>query len=74
VKCIIFTLHKTHNKPGWGWISSTYIDGCDVKKKFKFGGLSSFDLMLVNISLNETPIEIDITDEDDIDNSYDVDI
>jgi hypothetical protein len=70
---IKFALHKSSIKPGWGWIGSTYINDYDVKKKWKFGNMSEFECLLVNLVYNETPIEIDIENESDIDNSYDVD-
>lgn len=70
---IKFTLFKNSNKQGFGSISSTYIEGYDIKKNFKFGHMSEFELLLVNLVYNETPIEIDIESEDDIDNSYDID-
>jgi hypothetical protein len=70
---IKFTLHKTCGKLGWGWIGSTYIDQWEVKKRWKVGHMSEFECLLVNIVYNETPIEIDVESEDDIDDSYDVD-
>jgi len=70
---IKFTLHKTFGKPGWGWIGSTFIDEWEVKKRWKVGSMSEFECLLVNLVYNETPIEIDIESENDIDNSYDVD-
>jgi len=70
---IKFTLFKESNKKGFGSISSTYIDGYDIKDRFKFGHMSEFELLLVNLVYNDTPIEIDVESEDDIDNSYDTD-
>ncbi len=71
---ISFTLHKKHNEPGMGYISSTYLDGRNIKDKFRFRNLSDIEVLLINLTYNETPIIIDIESEDDIDTSYDVDI
>jgi hypothetical protein len=70
---IKFALHKKYSEPGWGWIGSTYIDQWEVKKNWKIGHMSEFECLLVNLVYNETPIEIDVESEDDIDDSYDVD-
>jgi len=71
---ISFVLHKKHKEPGIGYISSTYLDGCNIKDKFRFRYLSDIETLLINLTYNETPIIIDIESEDDIDSSYDVDI
>lgn len=70
---IRFTLHKKHNEPGMGYISSTYLNGANIKDGFRFKHLSDIEALLINLTYNDTPIIIDIEDEDDIDNSYDVD-
>jgi hypothetical protein len=54
-------------------LGTIYLEGHEIKDKFKFGHMSNIEMLLVNIVFNETPIEIDIENEDDIDNSYDVD-
>lgn len=71
---IKFTVHQKHNEKGVGYISSTYVDGIDIKKKYRFSGMSEIEVLLVNLTYNETPIIIDVESEDDIDSSYDVDI
>jgi hypothetical protein len=70
---IKFTIHKNSDKKGYGIIFSVFIDGYDITKNFSFRLMSEFELLLINITYNQTPIEIDIENEDDIDNSYDVD-
>lgn len=71
---IKFTLHvRGIGATREGWIGSTYIDGKKVKGKFKIGNLNDFESLLINIIYNETPIDIDIEDEDDIDTSFDID-
>jgi hypothetical protein len=71
---IHFTLHKKFKEPGMGYISSTYLDNCNIKDRFRFRHLSDIEALLINLTYNETPIIIDVESEDDIDNSYDVDI
>jgi len=71
---IEFTVHKNHDNKKMGWISSVYIDGYNLDNKLNFGRMSEIELLLVNISYNKTPVEIDIESEDDIDSSFDIDI
>jgi hypothetical protein len=71
---IRFTLHRKHGTKDMGYIGNTFIDGYNIKEKFRFGHMSTIELLLVNLTYNETPIIIDIESEDDIDSSYDVDI
>lgn len=71
---ISFTLHQKYKEPGVGYISNVYIDGCNVREKLKFRHLSDIEALLINLTYNETPIIIDVESEDDIDDSYDVDI
>jgi hypothetical protein len=54
-------------------ISSLYLDGENVKGKFKLGRLSKVQSLLANLYFNETEIILDIDDVDD-DNSFDIDI
>ena len=70
---IKFTLHFT-SKDGTGFIGNSFINGENVKQKFKFGYLSDFEILILNLTFNATPIIIDIEHEDDIDTSYDIDI
>lgn len=70
---IKFTLHRAYKGKGTGYISSTYIDGVNIKEKFSFRHMSDIELLLVNLTYNETPIIIDIESVDDIDSSYDID-
>lgn len=71
---IKFTLHQSSSNKGEGWIGNTYLDGVNIKEKYKFGSCTDVELLLVNLTLNQTTIIIDVEDEDDIDNSYDIDI
>lgn len=70
---ISFTLHKTSCNPTVGLIGFASIDNKDIKSMIRFGRLSDFELLLVNLLYNETPIEIDVTSKDEIDNTYDID-
>lgn len=70
---IKFTVHRNHNDKNTGWIGSVYLNGTGLDKTMKFGHLNDVELMIVNASYNKTPIIIDVEDEDDLDNSYDVD-
>jgi hypothetical protein len=36
--------------------------------------MTDIECLLVNISYNKTPIEIDVEHEDDIDSSFDIDL
>ena len=69
---IRFTLHIMAD--GSGWIGNTYLNEENIKQKFKFGRLNDIEILLINLTFNETKIMIDVEDEDDIDSSYDVDI
>lgn len=73
---IEFTVHKNNDDEGTGWIgtSTVYIEGDSINEKLKFGRMSDVELLLINIAYNKTPIIIDIEDEDDIDNYFDIDI
>lgn len=70
---IAFTVHRNCNDKSKGKISLLYLDGNKIEDKFKFGALNDVELMLVQAAMNEIPIIIDVTDTDDIDNSFDVD-
>lgn len=71
---IKFTIHRRYDNRGFGKIGSLYIDGYGVDKTVSFGHMTDIELLLVNLKYNNTPIEIDVTDEDDIDTSFDIDI
>ncbi|KEH93242.1 hypothetical protein [Clostridium botulinum] len=69
---IEFTVHR--NEDGkTGWIGTVYIDGHNLQESMDFGTMSDIERLIVNIAYNKTPIIIDIEDEDDIDNSFDID-
>lgn len=70
---INFIVHKDRKDNSKGWIGSVHIDGYSIKEKLSFKNMSDVELLLVNLSYNQTPIIIDIEDEDDIDNHFDVD-
>lgn len=68
---IKFTVHR--KKDNIGWISSVYLDGKGIDKQIKFGHLNDVEIMLIQAVYNQIPIIIDVDDEYDLDNSYDVD-
>lgn len=68
---IKFTIHD--NRDGSGWIGNLYISGYNIKKTVNFGYLNEFESLILNLKYNQTPIIIDVEDEDDIDNSFDID-
>jgi hypothetical protein len=71
---IRFTVHKKSTRDSKvGWIGSVYIDGSSIEKDLTFKHMSDVALLLINIYYNKTPIEIDVENEDDIDNSFDID-
>lgn len=70
---IAFTVHRDWKDKKRGSICSLYLDGKNINEKFKLGSLNDVELLLVQATLNKIPIVIDIEDEDDIDNSFDVD-
>lgn len=70
---IAFTVHRDSQDKTRGSISTVYLDGKDITDKFKFGYLNDVELILVRAVLNQTPIIIDVEDESDIDNSFDID-
>lgn len=70
---ISFTVHRDYDDKSKGKIYSLYLDGNKIEDKFKFGALNDVELMLVQAWMNEIPIIIDVEDEDDIDNSFDID-
>ena len=68
---IKFTIHV--NRDGSGWIGNLYISGYNIEKTVSFGYLNEFESLILNLKYNQTPIIIDVEDEDDIDNSFDID-
>lgn len=70
---VTFTVHRNKDDKT-GWISTVYLDGKSIDNTFKFGHMSDVELLLVNIAYNQTPIIVDVESEDDIDNSFDIDI
>lgn len=69
---ISFTIHRRSNNYDVGYIGSLNIDGYQIDKTLRFGHMSDIELLLVNLKYNDTPVEIDV-DEDDIDSSFDID-
>nr|DAN97750.1 MAG TPA: hypothetical protein [Caudoviricetes sp.] len=67
---IAFTVQKNYKDISKGKICFLYLDGNNIKKKFKLVGLNDVELMLVQAYMNEIPIVIDV---EDIDNCFDVD-
>jgi hypothetical protein len=74
IESIEFTVHRSVKDKGIGTIGTLYISGHSIKDSLNFGNMSSVETLLINLSYNNTPIEIDVECEDDIDNSFDVDI
>lgn len=70
---IAFTVFPDYKDKTKGKIDFVYIDGHALKDKFKFGALNDVELMVIQAAMNEIPIIIDIEDEYEIDNSFDVD-
>lgn len=70
---IAFSVHRNYDNKKIGTIGILYLDGDDINKSFKLGSLNEVELLLVQAKLNDIPIIIDVEDEDDIDNSFDVD-
>lgn len=67
-----FTIHRKHRDKENGYISSVRLEGIDVKENMKFN-VNEFEALLCNLSYNDTNIEIDVEDEDDIDTTLDLD-
>lgn len=67
-----FTVHQRSD--GSAFIGTVYLKGVDTKGTMKFGHLNDAELLLVQASYNDIPVIVDVEDEDDVDNSYDVDI
>jgi len=69
---IEFIIHENYNDESNGTMWKVKLDGENVDNSLKLGYRSEFENLLVNIMYNETVIEIDIEDEDDIDTSFDI--
>lgn len=70
---IAFTIHRNMKDKTIGKIYTLYLDGERIDKKFNFRRLNDVEIMLVQATMNEIPIIIDITG-DDVDNSWEWDI
>ena len=69
-----FTVHRGYKEPqNIGWISSVVFGNTPLEKALEINP-NEFQAFIMNIVYNNTPIEIDIDSEDDIDCSFDVDI
>ncbi|MDP4224752.1 MAG: hypothetical protein Q8910_00080 [Bacteroidota bacterium] len=68
-----FTVHRNYDNKNIGWISRVELAGEDIEKKLSFKYMNDFQLLLINLAYNKTPVDIDVESEDDIDNSFDVD-
>ncbi|HYF75277.1 MAG TPA: hypothetical protein VD757_01710 [Candidatus Nitrosocosmicus sp.] len=73
-EAIEFTVHRNYKDKNMGTIGTLYIGGYSTDKTLCFRNMSKIEALLLNFKYNNTPIEIDIESEDDIDNSFDVDI
>lgn len=69
-----FTISRNSANSNVGKILSAYASGANVREKLKFHGYNDFEVLILNLLYNETPIEIDIEDECDIDTSLGLDI
>lgn len=69
---IEFIIHENYNDESNGTMWKVKLDGENVDNSLKLGYRSEFENLLVNLMYNETVIEIDIEDEDDIDTSFDI--
>lgn len=63
----------TYEKETTASINTLYINGHDLRKTLKVGGLTSFEAFLVNLYYNGTKIQMDVEDVDDSD-YFDIDI
>ncbi|APM39430.1 hypothetical protein [Clostridium kluyveri] len=70
---IKFTIHRSYSDKNMGSIGSLRIGGYSLDKTLNFGNMSDIERLLVNLKYNDTPIEIDVESEDDIDNYFDID-
>lgn len=69
---INFTIYPMSDNEDIGHIGVLNIDGYGIDKTLRFGHMSDIELLLVNLKYNNTPVEIDVN-EDDIDSSFDID-
>ncbi|WP_290063420.1 hypothetical protein [Paraclostridium bifermentans] len=69
---IEFIIHENYNDESNGTMWRVKLDGENVDNSLKLGYRSEFENLLVNLMYNETVIEIDVEDEDDIDTSFDI--
>lgn len=70
---IAFSVHRKYDNKKMGYIGTLYLDGNNIENHMKIGCLNDVELLLVQAALNKIPIVIDVENEDDIDNSFDVD-
>ena len=71
---IAFSVHRDLINEKIGYIYTLYLDGKNIEDHMKVGCLNDVELLLVQTILNKIPIVIDVENEDDIDNSFDVDL
>lgn len=69
---IEFIIHENYNDESNGTMWRVKLNGENVDNSLKLGYRSEFENLLVNLMYNETVIEIDVEDEDDIDTSFDI--
>lgn len=69
-----FTVSRDSANPKMGSILTVYADGENVRDKLKFHRYNDFEVLILNLVYNGTPIEIDVEDECDIDTSLGLDI
>ena len=70
----VFTVNRETGNSNVGTILTAYFEGDDVQKKLKFYSYNDFEVLILNLLYNNTPIEIDIEDDSDIDTSLGLDI
>lgn len=69
-----FTVSRETSNPNVGSILTVYAKGENIHDKLKFHGYNDFEVLILNLLYNETPIEIDIEDDSDIDTSLGLDM
>lgn len=69
-----FTVSRETSNPNVGSILSAYMEGENIRDKLKMYSYNKFEVLILNLVYNKTPIEIDIEDESDIDTSLGLDM
>ncbi len=70
----VFTISRESGNSNVGTILTAYIEGKNVQDHLKFYSYNDFEVLILNLLYNKTPIVIDIEDDSDIDTSLGLDI